>query len=230
MFKTLAGSTHEKYNTPTGVTLHSKYFSLCHPSMLSSLHYPALTLVSLFLVYFGNNYKSKFHKTVRISRHSSTEEGPQPTLSVPRLLPGGGHGHSCLAWPLLPWALLIPLWVNPALGTLWEAAWDPALQQERSVQHLLLANILKTTYEDDRATSGWRQDPPQAPVLFSYQLYHVYMQLHTTYLRLILALVIQLKQNQTKTTLVGPLSHLGTRVICDSEAEGDPFSVFIKRI
>lgn len=116
MFKTLAVSTHEKYNTPTGVTLHSKYFSLCHPSMLSSLHYPALTLVSLFLVYFGNNYKSKFHKTVRISRHCSTEEGPQPTLSVPRLLPGGGHGHSCLAWPLLPWALLIPLWVNPALS------------------------------------------------------------------------------------------------------------------
>lgn len=44
-------------------------------------------------------------------------------------------------------------------------------------------------------------------------------------LRLILSLVTQLKQNQAKTTLVGTLSHLGTHVICDSEAEGDPFSV-----
>lgn len=44
-------------------------------------------------------------------------------------------------------------------------------------------------------------------------------------LRLILSLVTQLKQNQTKTTLVGTLSHLGTHVMRDSEAEGDPFSV-----
>lgn len=125
MFKTLADSTHERHNAPTRVILHSKYFSLCHPSVLSSLHYPA-AILSLFCVLFGNNYKLKLYKTVRVSRHSS-EEGPQASLgsATPFTQVVTMNTHPC---PGSPCHWLSQCRVNPALGALWEAAWEPALQ------------------------------------------------------------------------------------------------------
>lgn len=65
---------------------------------------------------------------------------------------------------------------------------------------------------DGRTTSWCRQDPAPSYSLItvdSYQLYHACMQLHSTYLQLILFLVTQLKEIETKTIFVGTLSHLG---------------------